>query len=182
MTDRQSDQIHLVITAPESEIAQMAYEVGARTTLGVLTMLVAQAQKELVIAAPFVQEDEALNKEPLSGALRDALERGVAVNIASTRSGLRALSVDYLTGVTRKYIRFFQATANINNDVLLGSHAKFCIADSKRAYIGSANLTRPGMLRNFEMGDLVSGAIAYKVRKIWRYLVEEDYFTEVGQP
>jgi phosphatidylserine/phosphatidylglycerophosphate/cardiolipin synthase-like enzyme len=51
-----------------------------------LVTLIAQSKKHLIIASPFVQADEALGKEPLDGALREALRRGVGVEIASDLS------------------------------------------------------------------------------------------------
>jgi len=87
-------QVEFVITAPEPYGAQLAYRARARMTLGVLTQLVSQAQQSLVIAAPFLQPSEALDRGPLAEALQSALRRGVAVDVVSTGSSLRSLALE----------------------------------------------------------------------------------------
>lgn len=169
----------IVITSPGTEATQIAHDVRARTTLGVLTTLIAQSKKHLVVASPFVQADEALSKEPLAGALKEALRRGVGVEIASTRQGLDNLNRAELKSVARNYIRYFQASAGYPNSSSIGFHAKFCVADGQRAYVGSANLTKPGIEQHFEMGLLVFDKTASQILNVWRYLVSKEFFVEI---
>lgn len=169
----------LVITVPNPEAIKIAHEIKARTTLGVLTTLIAQAKRSLVLVAPFMQIGEGLSKEPLAGSLESALKRGVTVDLASTNAGLDSLDRDKLRSLAKKYIRFFQPVANYENAAKLGMHAKFCVADAKHAYIGSANLTRPGLEEHFEMGVLVQGNIAVQVDALWHYLIEKQFFIEI---
>jgi phosphatidylserine/phosphatidylglycerophosphate/cardiolipin synthase-like enzyme len=126
-----------------------------------------------------MQASEGLSKEPLAGALVGALQRGVVVDLASTGSSLDSLDRDRLRNMATKYIRFFQPVANYENAAKLGMHAKFCVADAKRAYIGSANLTKPGLEEHFEMGILVQGVPATQVDALWRYLIEKEFFVEI---
>jgi phosphatidylserine/phosphatidylglycerophosphate/cardiolipin synthase-like enzyme len=172
--------IQLVITAPDPDGSQIAHDVKARTTLGVLTTLIAQAQKTIVLAAPFFQQDEGLSQEPLAGALITALKRGVIVDFASTRAGLDTLDREMLRGIASGYIRFFQPSTNYEDASKLGLHAKFCVADKSRAYIGSANLTKPGLHHHFEMGVLVKGEVARQTSTLWEYLVDKQFFIEVN--
>lgn len=176
---REQPNIQLVISAPASDVARIAHDVGARTTLGVLTTLIAQAESYLVLAAPFMQPDEGLNQEPLQGALVTALKRGVIVDFASTRISLDTLNRDKLRSIAKRYIRFFQPAANYEDANRLGLHAKFCVADAKRAYIGSANLTKPGLQEHFEMGVLVEGDAALQIDALWKYLVDTGFFVEI---
>jgi phosphatidylserine/phosphatidylglycerophosphate/cardiolipin synthase-like enzyme len=176
---REAQNIQLVISAPISDISKIAHDIGVRTTLGVLTTLIAQAEDHLILAAPFMQSDEGLNQEPLMGALIAALQRGVVIDFASTRTSLDTLDRDKLRVVAKRYIRFYQPTANFNDTSKLGLHAKFCVADGKRAYIGSANLTKPGLQEHFEMGVLVQGDTAFQVDVLWRYLVDRGFFVEI---
>jgi phosphatidylserine/phosphatidylglycerophosphate/cardiolipin synthase-like enzyme len=171
--------IQLVISAPVTELGRIAHDVGVRTTLGVLTTLIAQAEDHLVLAAPFMQPGEGLNQEPLMGALAAALKRGVIVDFASTRISLDTLNREKLRKVAKRYIRFFQPAANYDDANKLGLHAKFCVADGQRAYIGSANLTKPGLQEHFEMGVLVQGDAALQVNVLWRYLIDRGFFVEV---
>lgn len=171
--------VQLVITVAEPDGIRIAHEVGARTTLGVLTTLVAQAERSLILAAPFIQAGAALNQEPLASALVSALQRGVTVDIASTRESLDTLDRPRLCSQAKTYIRFFQPVLNYEDATKLGLHAKFCVADAQRAYVGSANLTKPGLQQHFEMGVLVEGGIASQIEKLWRYLIENGFFIEV---
>lgn len=169
----------LVITAPQDEQTQLAYEVGARTTLGVLTTLIAQASIKLTILSPFVQPNEALDKEPLLSAFKSALSKEIRIEIASTNNGLEALFKSKIVKENVQKIRFYQATANYENENVLGSHAKIYLADGNKAYIGSANLTRPGLSQHLEMGILATGHLAEQVASTWKYLLINGYFIEV---
>ena len=60
----------------------------------------------------------------------------------------------------------------------LGSHAKFCIRDGEQAYVGSANLTGPGLHQHFEMGVLLTGPVAAAMQDFWNYAVRHRIFTE----
>lgn len=179
-SSKEAPEPQLVITTPTPQNLKIAHEVKARTTLGVLTTLIAQAERDLVLVAPFMQIGEGLSKEPLAGALISALKRGVMVSLASTRAGLDSLDRNMLRRTAKSYIRFFQPVANYDNATKLGMHAKFCVADSKHAYIGSANLTKPGLEEHFEMGVLVHGNVAAQVNTLWQYLIEKEFFIELS--
>jgi len=158
----------IVITSPGPQAERLAHNVRARTTLGALVTLIAQSQKHLIIA-----------KEPLDGALREALRRGVGVEIASTKEGLDNLNRTELFNIAKNYVRFFRVADDYPNVSTIGFHAKFCVADGQSAYVGSANLTRPGIEQHFEMGVLVFDQPAAQVVNIWRYLVEKGFFVEL---
>lgn len=134
----------LVITAPEPYGAELAYKTRARLTLGVLTQLVAQAKQSLVIASPFIQSGKGLDFGPLADAMQGALKRGILVDIVSTGGGLKALPMEEFQA-TNGRIRLFRPLPNMEDERRLGSHAKFCITDRQHAYVGSANLTGPGL-------------------------------------
>jgi phosphatidylserine/phosphatidylglycerophosphate/cardiolipin synthase-like enzyme len=161
----------LVITAPEPYGSELAYRTKCRTTLGVLIELLAQAKNHVVISAPFLQAGAGLTGEPLSWAVQAALDRGVHIDVVSTGASLRTL-----TPLPRSDVRLklYRPHANIIDDTRLGSHAKFCLADGKRAYVGSANLTGPGLSEHFEMGILICGDIAHQIQEFW------DYAREIG--
>jgi phosphatidylserine/phosphatidylglycerophosphate/cardiolipin synthase-like enzyme len=62
---------------------------------------------------------------------------------------------------------------------LLGSHAKFCVSDGVAAYIGSANLTGPGLAGHIELGVLVRGPVAKQVEEFWMLCHQLGLFIEV---
>jgi phosphatidylserine/phosphatidylglycerophosphate/cardiolipin synthase-like enzyme len=180
MTSERTPHVEFVITVPEPFGAELAYRARARTSLGVLAQLISQAERYLVIAAPYIQSGGAIDAGPLADALRAALQRGVNVDIVSTGGGLQAVDVERLRRTGRGQVRLFQPHANVEDEGRLGSHAKFCIADDWHAYIGSANLTGPGLSTNLEMGVLVHGGLASQVREFWMYLRDVGFFVEVG--
>lgn len=171
--------VELVITAPEPYGLTLAYTTGCRTTIGVLTMLMAQAQRSVIIAAPFMQEGHGLSDGPLAYALRAALQRGINVNVISTKQGLQTLDALYSQQNMLGKLRLYQHRANVEDEHRLGSHAKFCIADGEQAYVGSANLTGPGLSEHFEMGLLVRGEIAQQIEEFWLYSVEIGLFVPI---
>ncbi|MBA3946354.1 MAG: hypothetical protein H0X37_17555 [Herpetosiphonaceae bacterium] len=172
--------IQLVITVPAPYTADLAYMTRTRMTVGVLTVMIADAQRELVIAAPYLQRDEGLSRPPLSDALDAALARGVQIHIASTAAALQTLSVGTKPDDYSGQIHLYQPLTNRDDPTRLGSHAKFCLADSEQAYIGSANLTRPGLGEHLELGVLVTGERAQQVQRFWRYLLQIGFFVRVN--
>lgn len=171
-----NELIEFVITVPAPFGAELAYRTRARTTLGVLTQLIAGAKQKIVLAAPFIQAERSLIDGPLTEALQASLRRGVRIDIVSTGRSLQSLrQVDWLNS-PHKNVRFFQAKANINQEQRLGSHAKFCIADETSVYIGSANLTGPGLSEHLEMGFLVDGKHAKQIVDFWNFLVNKGFW------
>ena len=171
--------IEFVITIPEPFDAELAYQTRTRTTLGVLTQLIATAHQKIVLAAPFIQVEGSLIQGPLAEALQTVLRRGVQIDIVSTAQGLQSLKqVDWLNSRYQN-LHFFQPKTNINREERLGSHAKFCIADETAAYVGSANLTGPGLAKNLEMGFLVHGKYAKQISDFWNFLVEKGFWIHV---
>lgn len=180
MKQTPDNSTELVITAPPPFGAELAYRTKSRMTLGVLTELMAQAREHVVIAAPFLQAGQGLSGTgPLSAALRAALQRQVRVDILSTGESLRSLN---MTDMVSERLTFFQPKANLECDHLLGCHAKFCIADRDAAYVGSANLTGPGLATQLEMGLLVRGDVARSIAEFWSYSVDIGLFVRVAAP
>lgn len=180
MSSDTTPRVEFVITAPAPYGAEMAYRARARTTLGVLTQLIAQAQQCVVIATPFISLGEGTEADLLTDALRAALQCGVSVDVVSTGEGLQAVNVRELRRMARGRLRLLQPRVSMTDVRRLGSHAKFCVADSWHAYIGSANLTGPGLSTNLEMGVLVHGELAHQVSEFWKHLCEIGFFVEVG--
>lgn len=172
-------QVQLVITVPEPYGAALAHRMRCRMTLGVLTQLLAQSKRYIVIAAPFMQVGYGLSDGPLADALKAALQRGVNVDIVSTGRGLQTIDVAWLRQGAQGNLRLLQPRANILDDQRLGSHAKFCVVDGLSAYVGSANLTGPGLGRNLEMGLLVQGEVARQIEEFWEYSLEIELFTVI---
>lgn len=179
MNTVQAPEPELVITAPEPYAASLAYATRCRSTLGVLVQLFAEAERNVVVAAPYVNAVEVFESGVLSQAIRAALVRRVSVDFVSTRPNIEAQRV-------RQFASSFSGRVKLYHPVFpqfqvsqLGSHAKFCISDAAAAYVGSANLTGPGLNQHFEMGILVRGRLAAGIREFWTFAVRYGLFAEL---
>jgi phosphatidylserine/phosphatidylglycerophosphate/cardiolipin synthase-like enzyme len=115
----------------------------------------------------------------LADALQAALQRGVNVDVVGTGQGLQTLDTTWLSQNAQGRLRLFQPKENMTDAQRLGSHAKFCVADGLSAYVGSANLTAPGLGRHLEMGLLVQGEVARQIEDFWIYALEIELFIPV---
>jgi phosphatidylserine/phosphatidylglycerophosphate/cardiolipin synthase-like enzyme len=170
--------VEIVVTVPEPFGAELASRLGVRTTLGVLTELLASARRHVVIAAPFIQGAEGLHAGPLGLALIAALKRGVRVDLISTAASLAGLDLGKLRELAGTRFRTFQPRENVQDPRALGSHAKFWVSDGDRAYVGSANITQKGISRHLEVGVLLHGSPAQQVLSLVRALTESGYLIE----
>lgn len=178
--DRDDRQVEVVVTVPEPFAAELTARFGLRTTLGVLTELLASAERHVIVGSPFIQGDEGLQAGPLGTALAAALKRGVRVDLISTGVSLAGLDLGSLKALAGPRLRTYQPRRNVDDPRALGSHAKFCLADGHHGYVGSANLTQKGITGHLEMGVLLHGASAGQV---WRFvlgLFESGYLVEVA--
>ena len=163
----------LVITAPERYAKALALQARARLTLGTLTQLIANSEQHIILSVPYIQENGTVGM-PIYLALKSALKRGVDVDIMSTLAGLQTIAKKGLQKGAKGRLRFFRPRANVQDERRLGSHAKLCVCDGMHAYVGSANLTMPGLSDNLEIGVLLHGVIAHQIEGFWRLVLEED--------
>jgi phosphatidylserine/phosphatidylglycerophosphate/cardiolipin synthase-like enzyme len=174
-----STATELVITGPGAYGPALAYRARCRTTLGVLTQLLVEAQREVIIGAPYLQGGYGLSSGPIAAALKAALARGVNADIMSTARGLGTIDRNLRAQAGHGRLRFFRPLANVQDEDRLGSHAKFCVVDGRQAYVGSANLTGPGLSEHVELGLLVRGDIARQIKEFWEYCTQIGFFVEV---
>jgi putative cardiolipin synthase len=170
--------VEVVVTVPEALGPAFVSRFGMRTTLGVLTELLARAKRQVVLGAPFVQGEAGLFAGPLGMALRACLERGIRVDLISTGASLAGLDLRDLRRVAEGRLRTFQPQGNSADPRVLGSHAKFCLTDGEHAYIGSANITQKGISEHLELGVLLHGPAPQQLAAVIRALLTSDYFIE----
>jgi phosphatidylserine/phosphatidylglycerophosphate/cardiolipin synthase-like enzyme len=176
----QSRTVDLVITAPDPIGVRIREKVGCRSTLGVLTQLLAQSRREVILAAPFLRAEQGvIGGGSLFDAIAAALQRGVCVDVFSSGEGLQAVLTSGLLATSPSRLRLYQPSSNATDPHAIGSHAKVCICDGYLAYVGSANVTGPGLTTNLEMGLLVEGEVVAQIRQVWAYMVEEGFFLQV---
>ena len=169
--------VEVVITAPERYAAALALRARVRLTLGALTQLIADSKQYILLSFPYIQENDSVGT-PIYHALRSALKRGVDVDIVSTLVGLRTIAKKGLQKGAKGRLRFYRPRANVQNESRLGSHAKFCVCDGMHAYVGSANLTVPGLSNNIEIGVLLHGEPTHQIESFWELTFEEGLWLE----
>ncbi|WP_406351757.1 DISARM system phospholipase D-like protein DrmC [Streptomyces sp. NBC_00658] len=133
--------------------------VPVRPTARVLTEVVDGAERELLAmtyaARPY---------EPLSVALRAAVDRGVDVHIVvETKAGAAGLlggpePADAFAAVPG--VRLWHWAPERRENPRARQHAKLAVADRRVLLLGSANLTESAVRRNLEAGVLVTGGTA----------------------
>jgi len=174
-----TDYVQLVVTPPEPFGTTLIRRIGARTTHGVLVEIAAQAETSLFISAPFIFISPETAAGSLAVALEQAAERSVKIDIVSTSESIVRLKVALPSLVKHPKVNLFRPRAEIATDSVLGSHAKVFIADESFGYIGSANLTDPGLLNNLEMGVVVRGCIAQAAALFWAELERLGFLERV---
>jgi putative cardiolipin synthase len=168
------DAVRIVVTPPGEYGIQFARKLGARTTHGVLIELVTKAQSSIILAAPFIYLGQTIVAGSFLDALGHALQRNVIVQFISTRSSLTALERRFPQLAQNANVRLLVPKSNpkISN---LGSHAKVLLSDSTAAYIGSANLTDPGLAGHLEIGVLLGGPPVHQVAAFWAHLLASGF-------
>jgi len=167
----------IVLTRPKAP-SRLAGRISADTSLSVsientddaFASLAASACKSLTIMTPFLDEvgakwaislfdaaGEEVSKELILRFLSDSNSDLYPEGLPSIIDDLRRLEVKiYDFAVPREDTPNFFETF----------HAKIICADGKRAYVGSANLSRHSKETSMELGMLVSGSVAANVQRI----------------
>lgn len=139
------EKIELVWTGASTSL------VSTRKTEQVLLETIEAAKREL-----FIVSYVAYDVDSIVTALRSAIERGVKVEI------LMESTSDYGGRISMDSIGLFQrelpeAILYWWNEEGASVHAKCAVADSKTAFITSANLTGAAMQKNMELGVKIEG-------------------------
>jgi phosphatidylserine/phosphatidylglycerophosphate/cardiolipin synthase-like enzyme len=122
-----------------------------------------------------MQAGYGLSAGPISEAVGFAVARGVRVDVISSAKSLQTVRSKF---AARSLIRSFRPKANLADERLIGSHAKFCVRDGVSGYIGSANLTGPGLAGQIEIGVLIRGEIAKQLEELCDYCIQVGIFLE----
>jgi phosphatidylserine/phosphatidylglycerophosphate/cardiolipin synthase-like enzyme len=152
----------IVATIPFEEFAPVR---GLKSLYAEVCRLIIGSDNEIAIINPFFDRD---GREKILTYLEGALDRGVAVRIISrgkvggqARTFVRPLMSRGKEGVEVRMLPKGRETA---------VHAKLLIADSKSAYVGSANLTGRSLAYNLELGVILRGDAASILKSIFDQL------------
>jgi len=161
-----------VITAPHGIAPFVSFENSVRQTHGVLIEMFIEAQSYIILAAPYLKDLEFSNRN-MHKALLSALERKVSLRIMTTTKSVASLSLKIFENYD---VQFLVPKSNLDNENIIGSHAKFCIVDGQSVYLGSANFTYSGLNTHFEMGIYFKGQLAKQVDSFWKHLVDNEIY------
>jgi phosphatidylserine/phosphatidylglycerophosphate/cardiolipin synthase-like enzyme len=147
-----SENPTIVATIPFKEFTPIR---GLKSLYAELCRLIIGSDNQISIINPFFDRD---GREKMLTYLEGALDRGVVVRI---------LSRGKAGGQATTFIRPLKSRAKEGVDVRMlprgretAVHAKLLIADSKSAYVGSANLTGRSLAFNLELGVILTGNAA----------------------
>lgn len=174
-TDLQDIIPKLVITPPKEFGSYLSYKFSARTTLGALTQIILEANSRVLIASPFVSGNNFERVNPIKEAIYTIFKKNVNIDLISSENGIQIFEENWVPKECISQLRAFCPTPNLENENLLGSHAKILISDNISAYIGSANFTMPGLYSNLELGLLVKGDTVTQLNQFWDYLLNSLY-------
>lgn len=158
------ESVRVVVTGT----AWMGRGIGSVTSA--LEALIGDAKDEILVAAYSIGTG--------AGSLLDDLERAagrgrkivIIVNrFAQQPMEIRIRLVDMIRN--HPWCRVFDFSSPDPGENL---HAKVIVADRNRALIGSANLSRRGLLLNHELALLVEGATAGEVARAIDLLMSDD--------
>lgn len=164
--------VRLVITSPSKLGVEFSSNIEARTTAGVLSELLAESKHKVILSSPYIQGIETLQQMNLLDPLYKAINREVRVILLSTASTVRKKRK---VSMLKKNVEFYCPRPNIQSESELGSHAKFCISDESKAYLGSANFTRPGLSISFELGVIIHKPLTFQLLYIWKELISNGF-------
>jgi phosphatidylserine/phosphatidylglycerophosphate/cardiolipin synthase-like enzyme len=165
-------EFQFVITAPYGIAPFVSFENSVRQTHGVLIEMFIEARSSIILAAPYLKDFEFSNKN-LHEALLSALKRNVSLRILTTTKSVASLSLKIFEAYD---VQFLVPKSNLDDENIIGSHAKFCIVDGRSVYLGSANFTYSGLNTHFEMGIYFTGLLAQQVESFWKHLVENEIY------
>lgn len=146
---REKNNIKVVVTGTE----WMGSGVGSIET--VMSELFSKAQNEIYISVYSIGTSSDLVFE----WIEKALSRGVKIKMIINRLNEQPLQIkEKLKTLLLNFPHFELFEFNSSEGVDL--HAKVIVTDHNKALVGSSNLSRRGLISNFEMGLLVEGAAA----------------------
>lgn len=147
------EAIETIWTGPDSDIIPL------RRTDMALTQLINSAQKELLIVTYTVYKIDKLIE-----AIENALERNVNIRFILEDQKKFSQNIDLLKNKFGEYIKnrakFYiwpKSVRPSDNDSKACLHVKCATADDKMLFLSSANLTKPAMNLNMELGVLITG-------------------------
>ncbi len=139
-------------------------------TVRVLTELIARAETRVIMASPFLDQ----GFDVLSDNIVRLVQRGVRFLLLTRElQDTNSSNSKVVNGLRDRCNHSGNLEVVSWEDTGLGLHIKAVVVDSRRAYVGSANLTRGGFGYHAELGVLLEGPSVSKVERLLYILAEE---------
>ncbi len=155
-------RIEIVATGPE------LIHGGVRSLEAVLEEIISGAEKEIIMITYMITEASL----PMLRLIKEAMMRNVRVTfVLNSFSSLDTrIMKNYLHQLQKENPDQFRLI-NFRDKTGRDIHAKVTIIDRKKALIGSANLTRGGMVENYEIGVFIEDEAVWLLAKVIDYLL-----------
>lgn len=143
---------------------------GVGSIESALERLFREAEQEITLTAYTISSGADLLFDWMEGVL----SRGVQVRLLINR--LNSQPVEVITrlrqlAITYSHLHLYDFISDNASDL----HAKAIVADRRLALIGSSNLTRRGILANYELAVLLEGPAATDVARVMDILLASGY-------
>jgi len=178
-TNTRPPETSLIATLPDDEA------INAESFDNLLTELmevIKTAETHLWLISPYLSEPAFDRLRP---ALRTAVDRGATISVLTryltygdddyefNRTFARCISDDSQIASRTSLYEY------VNDETWDTFHAKVVIADRKQAYLGTANVTGTGFMRNLELGVLFKNETVSDLANVFDSLRDSDYLHEV---
>ena len=178
--NQESGHIELVATLPDNFLIDSQERSDILSLSSALHRLVTEAEREILILNPYFEQ---IGFDRLSSALLASAERGVLITVVTCQlSNVTSPNYRVLREIAEQarihgfieQFDFRDYQYNLGNRVLPVAHAKIVFIDGTKGYIGSANLTEYGMAYNLEVGTILDGPEAKKIKQIFEGILASE--------
>jgi len=177
-----NDNIRIVISKPR--LRELSFEnIEKRNaqldSISCFREIISSAKDVIRICSPFMQTNVLDNDSfpELRELLADALKRNVQIRLLSRELFLRrGGEIQWIIDIADDLGKNDNLTVvdyhllSEDGTILSSTHAKLLIADSKMAYVGSAELRKNSLVANFEVGCLVRGPQVFGICDVFDFM------------
>jgi phosphatidylserine/phosphatidylglycerophosphate/cardiolipin synthase-like enzyme len=137
---------------------------GFRSIEAVTEEIILNTKHELLIATFILTSDKIFD------LLEEIAAKGVKITLILNKPEDLPISIK---NRIQRFSQIFPAVRVIDFFTETGSqlHAKAIVSDRRKAIVGSANLTWPGMVKNYEVALCVKGRVAADIAELFERLL-----------
>lgn len=141
-----------------------------RQTIGVLMEHIYSSNKSILITGYSISE---FSYEIIRILSKKAKEN-VEITFLIDKNVDEKLFINKIENIPNFKVFKLKSTTEVSN-----LHAKIAVFDSKHALITSSNMSYRGMVNNIEVGTIIHGEKVIQLEKIFKDLLEKNYFERI---